>query len=202
MLDLRMICGLLALSAGLLGSSARGGVILQDDGDADATIRFFDPIGQTFIADQPYLQTIAFAFSDANENEPNDPITMTLYEGAGTGGTVIDTVVKVLPATLPGTLQPPQFIDFDFSGNMLTPGMVYSAAVTTDSSKVAVVYENDTDEYPDGQIFYDTSFSLSDPIDLNFRVVTSDVPEPATVGLLGLGGLVLCRRRRADRPAV
>ncbi len=193
-------CCLAILLTGAISSAAQAGVIVQDDGDADATIRFFDPIGQTFIADQPYLQTIAFAFSDANENEPNDPITMTLYEGAGTAGSVVDTVVKTLPASLPGTLQTPQFIDFDFTGNVLTPGALYSVAVTTDSSKVAVVYENDTDEYPDGQIFYDSSITtLSNPIDLNFRIVSSQVPEPMSLSLLGLGSVALAWRRR--RPA-
>lgn len=193
-------CCLAILLTGAINSAAQAGVIVQDDGDADATIRFFDPIGQTFIADQPYLQTIAFAFSDANENEPNDPITMTLYEGAGTAGSVVDTVVKTLPASLPGTLQTPQFIDFDFTGNTLTPGALYSVAVTTDSSKVAVVYENDTDEYPDGQIFYDSSITtLSNPIDLNFRIVSSQVPEPMSLSLLGLGSVALAWRRR--RPA-
>ncbi len=193
-------CCLAILLTGAISSAAQAGVIVQDDGDADATIRVFDPLGQTFIADQPYLQTIAFAFSDANENEPNDPITMTLYEGAGTAGSVVDTVVKTLPASLPGTLQTPQFIDFDFNGNVLTPGALYSVAVTTDSSKVAVVYENDTDEYPDGQIFYDSSITtLSNPIDLNFRIVSSQVPEPMSLSLLGLGSVALAWRRR--RPA-
>lgn len=189
---------LLLLLGGLTPSAGFGGTILQNVGSGDAQIAVYDPIGQSFVADDVQLSTIAFAFSDMNLGNPNSPITMSLYAGTGVGGTLLDSVTQTLPFVLPGTGAPLQFIDFNFAGNGLILGATYTAVVTTTSPKVGVAY-NVNDVYAGGQVF--ESYAAGDPFhneagyDLAFRVVT--IPEPGVAALSALGGLALlirCRR--------
>jgi hypothetical protein len=147
-----------------------------------------------------------FAFSDINPGSPNDPITMSLFAGAGFGGLLVDSVTQTLPAVLPTTSDPPVFIDFDFSGTPLVIGQTYTAAVTTSSFKVAVVYLN-SDGYAGGRLFHSGSTNScgagGDGCDLNFRVtgrtpVGGQVPEPSTLVLVGSGliGFAAWKRRQ------
>jgi hypothetical protein len=110
------------------------------------------------------------AFSDANPAEANSTIAMTIYQGTGTGGTIVATATRTLPATLPSTSASAQFFDFDFEGVTLVVGATYSVAVTTISSKVAVIYG--TNAYNNGAMFYaGTLAACSTGCDLNFRVL-------------------------------
>src|SRR5437016_7215564 len=160
----------------ILSPSSHGGVILNSAGQFDRSISAFDPIGQSFTAEDPLLGKIAFAFSDINPGLANDPVTMTLYSGTGFGGAVVRAVTQTLPDPLPSTAAPPQFIDFDFTGTPLIPGNVYTAAVTTSNSpKIAVVYDP-ADHYAGG-VYIDVNGQQAGS-ELNFRV-TPGVPEPA-----------------------
>ena len=184
--------------AGVAGV-ASAATIIQDSGLSDAAIGAFDPIGQSFMAEDPLLGSIAFAFSDMNPKSTNSPITMTLYAGAGFDGSVAHSVVQTLPSLLPGTYDSPEFIDFDFSGLSLTMGEIYTAAVTTNSYKVGVVFNGINDAYAGGQLFHSGN-SLSG-YDLNFRVTPSSVPIPGAVWLLGSGvaGIAGIRLRREKK---
>lgn len=179
--------------------AASADVITQSQGTADLQITFYEPIGQSFIAGDPLLSTIALAFSDINPTRPNDPIKLTLYQGGGFSGPVIRSITMTLPETLPGTLVAPQFIAFDFSGTLLSTGNVYTIAANTEgnSPKVAVVYSTG-DAYAGGQL-YSAAFGPSGcpACDLNFRVVATSVPEPNSVFLWASGLLVLLVGRRA-----
>ncbi|MBT2989418.1 MAG: hypothetical protein KME48_07480 [Candidatus Thiodiazotropha sp. (ex Ctena orbiculata)] len=169
------------LFVGLI-STAEAATIIQNSGQFDLAIAAYDPIGQSFIAEDLRLGSIAFAFSDMNPTLANLPVTMTLYEGAGFGGNVVNSVAQTLPAVLPGTYDTPQFIDFNFSGTDLTIGDTYTATVTTGSSyKVGVVYNGLSDAYLGGQLFHSSASPLSScpsGCDLNFRVTPSPVPVP------------------------
>jgi hypothetical protein len=150
-------------------------------------------IGQSFVAEDSLLGQIAFAFSDLNPSFSNDPVTMTLRQGAGLAGTVVTSVIQTLPAVLPATNASPQFIDFDFTGTALAIGNTYTAVVTTSTSpKIAVVYGPDA--YANGQAYRSTgTFAGCTDCDLNFRI--TPVPIPAGIWLLATGCLGLLGRR-------
>ena len=180
-------------------SPAHAGIIFQDTVDFTGyTIAANNPIGQSFLAEDPLLGSIAFAFYTANDFLPNDPITMTLFEGAGIGGTVLDTVTQTLSSTLSNSLfVPPVFIDFDFSGTALTVGTTYTVGVETGSFRVAV-RASAANPYADGQLFRNgLGFVASQ--DLGFRVTPApaSVPTPSALLLMGtsLFGLIAWRWR-------
>lgn len=191
----------LSLVAALVSPMADAATIEQSAGQFDATVAAFDPIGQTFVAEDALLGQIAFAFS-RNTNTPSDGlVTMTLYSGSGFAGASLGSEVMNLSGPLPGALDPPQFIDFDFSGVGLTVGNTYTAAVTSNDFSISVVY-NGNDAYANGLLLESGSSTLcTNGCDLNFRVTPAAavVPLPAAAwlfgsGLLGLLGLV--RRKK------
>lgn len=189
------------LGCTLLGAMApvEAGIIEQSAGQFDATIAAFDPIGQTFVAEDALLGQIAFAFS-RNSNSPTDGlVTMTLYTGSGFAGASLGSVLMDLSGPLPSTLAPPQFIDFDFSGVNLTIGNTYTAGVTSNDFSISVVY-NGSDAYGSGLLLESSSSALGScavGCDLNFRVTPSVVPIPAAAWLFGSAvGLMGWMRRK------
>ncbi|MBX3484700.1 PEPxxWA-CTERM sorting domain-containing protein [Phenylobacterium sp.] len=193
-----------AVAAAAAAGAAQAAVIENTAGVFDASIAFYSPLGQTFTAIDTDLISIGFAYSNINPDSPNDPITLSLYAGEGVGGTLVASRVFTLPSVLPSTLDAPVIIDTDFSGVSLTLGAVYTAALSTSSFKVAVVYGDDA--YAGGHAL--NSLSSCASCDLDFRVVGSSeprggVPEPATwalmlTGFAGLGARLRSRRRRAE----
>jgi len=178
--------------AALAAQRVSADVILQDAGQFDRAIAAFDPIGQTFVAIDPVLSTIAFAFSDINPTSPNEPITMTLYAGTGFSAP-LHSVTQTLPAVLPPPTAPPQFIDFDFTGIATTVGATYTVAVTVPSSfKVAVVYA-DSNQYAGGT-YIDVN-GVNANSELNFRIVGVPAPGAAALAVLALGAGARRRRR-------
>lgn len=203
---------LLAAAAGaaaiaLAAGAAQAGTIESDSGVFDASIASDAPVGQTFIAIDPDLVSIGFAYSDLNPGSPNDPITIDLYTGDGTGGTLVASRTFTLPQVLPSATATPAFIDTDFSGVGLTVGGQYTVALTTTSFKVGVVYG--ADGYAGGTTTNNLP-GCTTGCDLDFRIVgdsgaTGGVPEPAAwalmlAGFMGLG-VTLRSRRCSGRSA-
>jgi len=179
---------------------AQASEILNDSGVFDATISYFEPIGQSFVAIDPVLDQITFGFSDANPTFSNDPITMTLFEGEGTGGAVIHSVMQTLPAVQPtNSVNTPLWVDFDFSGVGLTVGDAYTVAVSTTSPKVSVAYG--VDSYALGRAFSSRPSTVGINEDLRFRITgTSIIPTPSmwALTMVVLLGTTMTRRFRND----
>ena len=157
-------------------------------------IAYYSPLAQSFIAVDADLQSIGVNYFEMNFGFPNSPITIDLYEGAGTGGALLASRTFDL-VNLTG------FTDTDFSGVTLTPGHVYTAAATT-SSPLEGIYIT-YDHYAGGDLISPQGGERPD-FDLSFRVIggkgTSAAPEPVSWAMM-LGGFGLVggamRRRRA-----
>jgi len=168
-----------------------GATIIQERFTHFATISSFDPIGQTFIAEEPTLLSIAFSFYAFNPGAPNSPITMTLYLGSGFDGPIVDSVTQTVQASGVGL---PLFFDFDFSGNNLLVGTTYTAAVTTSSARNGVFYNSVGDAYLNGQALESSATSNLEGMNPDLRFRITSVPEPSTIAILILGGLLFCLR--------
>jgi len=189
-------------------SELQADTIDQSSGLSSATITSFSPIGQSFLwTTDRGLGSIAFDFVNNNPTFGNGPVTMTLYVGIGFTGNVLGSVTQLLPTDLPGPGRPGLFVDFSFSGIVLTPGITYTAAVTATSARHGVVYQNLSDAYSGGSLYLGRgtlgTCVSGGTCDLNFRVTPDvSVPELPSAALLvwGVGGLsILVWNRRTER---
>jgi hypothetical protein len=195
---------MLAAIFGLAGATAHAGTILNDTTTSQVQVEYFGPIGQSFTAIDDQLVSIGFKLGTLNASFPNDPVTVDLYSGAGTGGTLLASDTLTLPDYLDGTA----FTDFDFSGTTLSVGGIYSAVVSiVGSSPHTGIGLSSADPYSGGAAF---GQNLGDAgcnpgaCDLAFQVVGTSaagaLPEPATWAMMILGfgaaGAALRQRRR------
>lgn len=191
----RLFGGLLGIALVGLGSVAQADVILQDSGTGYAQIEFAEPMGQSFTAEDPFVQ-FAFNFDAINEQQANDPLEFLFYEGSGFGGSLLYQEVFSLPASHTG------YFDIDISSVPLSVGDVYTAGLRIPGSSGrwgAGTTQSLVDPYPGGNRFL---YGSSVTGDMRFRVTpTAGVPEPSMLGIFGLAliglGLVTWRREAA-----
>src|SRR4051812_8918609 len=84
--------------------SARADVVIMSDpgNEGGAQIQYYIPIGQSFTAAGDELLGFDFFFDTFNSKYANPPITLSIHEGAGTGGTVLDSKTFSLPDNYQG----------------------------------------------------------------------------------------------------
>lgn len=151
--------------------------------------------GQSFTADASVvnLEHIDFMWQDGNTHQPLPDLTMHLFEGAGFGGTEVDSV-SISLASVPADFT---FIPFDFSGNTLTPGQVYTFRLVGGPDMRGGFRRQFPGTYAGGMLYYNFGGSNPDQ-DYAFQIVGTPVPEPASLAIMGLGGLAILLRKRAN----
>ncbi|MCA9229139.1 MAG: hypothetical protein KDA57_00695 [Planctomycetales bacterium] len=154
--------------------------------------------GQTFTADSTVAQLGSIGFfyvGNFNEHLPDSQPTITLYEGLGYGGTVVNnSTIDPIPADSPN-----HWVDADFSGTTLTPGQLYTFQLNQPVEPVSGAYalyaSSSVDIYPDGEHLSENGTGFTHAyFDLAFRVL--GIPEPSTLLLGALVGLGLFVPRR------
>ena len=146
-------------------------------------------LGQSFIADPSVANLLQVMFVQFN-NDPNMSITAQLYGGAGYGGPLLDSDVLSLPNVLP--TNSPLF--FDFTGNTLTSGNVYTVRLLP-SAALSVQAAN-TNPYSLGAQLDGSGVPIAG-MDFRFNIHGEPaVPEPSAFILLATATTLLCTRRR------
>jgi len=183
----------LAAAAGYV----RAGVILNaPDIGSRTQINFFEPIGNSFTAEDPLVSAALFLDAVNPGFDPTDPIRFELFDGVGAGGTLLFNQSFVVPGSSTG------FFDVDLSAVPLVVGNDYSfvASIVGSSPYWGLIGTN-------GSAGSGISSGIIDSFNMNaLRVTplaTTPVPEPSTFALLGIGAVFLIgySRRRKRKAA-
>jgi hypothetical protein len=185
----------------LAGFSASAAQILQPQiiGTGNA---YYGTLGQSFTAEDSRVTIgVSLVGWDSRATGPT-VFTYSLFQGVGTAGPMLLQQNLTLQADVGFN----GFVDADFSSVLLSVGQVYSIVLSASTDDYGINYNQwaydpsgipipGRVDYPGGEML---SSGVPDPYeDLTFRV--TPIPEPAALGLLGLGGAWLMFRKRARR---
>lgn len=182
--------------------------IIQDQTNGAIQILHASSIGQTFTAEDAFIESIGFSIADFSSfgedvNSslvPNDfSITVKLYEGIGTNGTLVGSgVFNQLFDDFNG------WADVDFTSVVLNVGNTYTAIVEDENFRWGVEYF-DANAYLGGHVLSPSGrVGDAENVDLRFRVLVREtptptsVPEPGTVAGLSLLGLSLFLKKKVE----
>jgi hypothetical protein len=163
-------------------------------------------IAQTFLAEESGpLNRIGMAINYGGT--PTHPVTLELRNVVDDRPGPVVLASSTLPASeiVRADFNDIVFTFFDFSGDLIpiVQGTQYAVAASTTNPEFGYTIMARSDkEYPDGGGFGSSDggttwlgFGGSPPI-LDHAFSVRLIPEPASLGLLGLGGLLVFRRRR------
>jgi hypothetical protein len=189
----------LVAAAAFCGMSAHADVILQDNISAISQVNFYEPMGQSFRAEDAHVQ-FAFYYTPMNIEFSPDTLRLRLVAGDGIDGDTLADTVFAIPTGSIG------FYDVDFSAVSLTAGNMYTAVLSIPGTSPywGASYSTRNSPYGNGRAYLYGERADSD-YDMTFRVtpvaqeVPGEVPEPGTIAILSLGlaGLVAARRKKA-----
>lgn len=174
--------------------------ILQDIGNGVVQINAFEPVGQSFTAEDPFV-TFGFWFEVINPGVAPADVTISLLDGVGNTGNLLLANTFSMDAGFMG------YRDVDFSPVSLQIGSQYTAllSIPDDNSYWGLrLYTGfmQTDLYTGGQIvFGGRPGPFEEPpnnpllADARFRVTPVEapvpVPEPSSIWLLAIGLMMM-----------
>jgi hypothetical protein len=188
----------LVAAAAFCAMSAHAGVILQDQVSATSQVNFYEPMGQSFRAEDAHVQ-FAFYYTPMNIGFSPDTLRLRLVAGDGLDGDTLADTVFAVPTGSTG------FYDVDFSAVSLTAGNMYTAVLSIPGASPYWGASYSTrNPYGNGRAYLSAG-PANAASDMSFRVtpvvqeVPAEVPEPGTIAILSLGlaGLVAARRKKA-----
>lgn len=157
-----------------------------------------------------YLQELSFQRTSSTTGLGTGAAYIHVYDAFAVDGdntpSTIGNLVAVSSSTVDlGAVGPNETMTWTFANDAIAKGTSYAyvlatnttAATVADSSNLkTAAFELDTgNPYTGGQA-YRANGTTSD-WDNAFELKTSTIPEPGSLALLGLGGLLIARRRRA-----
>ena len=190
---------LACIAALAIGGAAFAGPIVQDTGATSMQIQFFEPIGQSFTA-QDSAVTFGLYVLPLNPASALSGLHFQLLSGDGLGGGVL------LDQTLAPALGFAGYLEFDLSTVALTLGNAYTVAVDVPGTSAywGTNLNRGGNPYAGGRAYYNDPGNLLPGAaisDFRFHVLPTiaAIPEPGTLVIAGLAlaCLVATRRRRA-----